>query len=130
MRSTGPSPATWYAMFRSPLFAYRVSGRVDGIEPPLARDALQLVRAPVFELDPGAGDEILDRRGDEHLARLGQGGDPRTGRDCDPAELAVDPLAFARMQAGAYLEPERADRVADRRRALDGATRPVEGGEE
>src|SRR6266550_5777593 len=54
MRSRGPSPPTWYAMFRSPLFAYRVSGRVDGIEPPLAGHALQLPRTAVLKLDLGS----------------------------------------------------------------------------
>src|SRR5262245_9269923 len=130
MRSRGPSPTTWYAMFRSPLLAYRVSGRADGIQPPLSRNALQLVGAALVELDSRTGHEVLDRGGDEHFTRLGERGDPRSRRDRDPAELAVDALELAGVEAGPHLEPERADRVANRGRALDRAPGPVEGREE
>src|SRR6266480_2481793 len=105
---------------RSTLFPYttlfRSSGTStrspDGKEPPFTRNALQLLRAPVVEFDPGAGYEVLHRRGDEYLARLGERGDARSRRNCDSAELAVDALAFAGVQPGADLEVERPQRVA------------------
>jgi hypothetical protein len=43
---------------------------LDGVQPPLSGDALQLVRAAVYELDPCAGNRILDRARNEHLAGL------------------------------------------------------------
>ena len=39
-------------------------------------------------------------------------------------------LAFAGVEAGADLDPECPERIADRRGSLDSASRPVEGGEE
>ena len=60
----------------------RRGGSDGGVEPPLARHALELVDAAVLELEPRACDEILDRARDEHLARPGDGRRParRCGR--------------------------------------------------
>src|SRR5438034_1672051 len=49
------------------------------VQAPLAGDALELVLAAVFEGQSGAGDQILDRARDEHLAGLGIGSDPGPG---------------------------------------------------
>src|SRR6266545_3117782 len=130
MRSRGPSPTTWWAMLRSPLFAYRVSGGADGIEPPLAGDAFQLVDPALLELDPGARHEILDRRGDEHLARRGCRSETRPDRDGDPGDLSVVELAFPGVHAGTNLEAELAHAADDRLRRPDRARGTVERGEE
>src|SRR5581483_11728882 len=91
----------------------------DRVQPPLAGDALQLVDAAV-----------VDRAGDEHLARAGERGDPRARVDGDPRHLAFGQLALAGVQAGAHLEAELPHRLHDRARTADRPRRPVEGGEE
>src|SRR5438034_6217936 len=115
----------------APGYAWATTGASrDGIEPPVTRHALQFAGATILELDPRAGDEVFHRRRDEHFARLGQRGDARSRGHCDPAQLAVDPLALARVQARADLETECADGIADRGRAFDRTPGPVERGEE
>src|ERR1700694_715956 len=124
MRSSGPSPTTWYAMFRSPLFVYRVSGVADGIEPPLGRPARQLVCATILEIDVGAGSEVLNRSRNQHLA--GGGGGRHSGADvhgeaCDilPHALAlagVDPCTDFEAELGNLLD----DRARDRDIAASG----------
>jgi hypothetical protein len=44
----------------------------DAIQVPGIGDALQLVLAGVFEDDAGTRDEVLHRRGDEHLVSAGK----------------------------------------------------------
>src|SRR5262245_32053327 len=56
--------------------------------------------------------------------------DPGPGVDGDPSDLAVDELALARVQPGAYVDAELAHTVDDRLGATDGACRAVERGEE
>src|SRR6186713_3345859 len=130
MRSSGPSPITWYAIETSPLIAYRVSGTGDCIQPPFARHALQLRDPTLVELDARAGHEVLDRLRDEHLSRLRLRRDPRSDRDRDPRDLSVQQLAFACVQSGADFESELSHLLGDRARAPDRAGRPVERGEE
>ena len=62
----------------------------------------------------GAGDEILDSAGHEHLSRLRLRGDPRSRVHGDPGNLAVDELTLASVEAGAYLDTNPRDRVNDR----------------
>ena len=57
-------------------------------------------------------------------------GDAGADVDGDPADLAVDQLALAGVQAGADLEAELAHRLGDRAGAADRPGRAVEGGEE
>src|SRR5919197_928590 len=83
------------------------------IEPPCARDALQLVLAALLEGDPGAGDEVAYRARDEHLARF------RERRD-----------ALAGVEARTQLDAEPPDRLLDRVGGADRPRRPVECGEE
>src|SRR2546428_4139274 len=80
---------------------------------PRAGNAFQLVLAALVELEPRARDEVLDRAGDEHLARARRGRYARADVDGDAADLAGGDLAFARVQAGANLEPERVHRIPD-----------------
>jgi hypothetical protein len=60
-----------------------VLGADDGEERPLA-EALQLVDASRFELDPGPGNEILDGSRDEHFAFDGLAGDAGADVDGEP----------------------------------------------
>src|SRR5688500_6166751 len=65
----------------------------DGIELPCARDALQLMRAALAELEAGAGDEILHRAGHQHLARVRRARDARPDVDGDVRQLAAERFA-------------------------------------
>jgi hypothetical protein len=64
------------------------------------------VGAAVLEVDPGAGDEILDRSRDEHLSGRRRSGDARADVHGDPGDLAVGDLALAGVQTGADIEPD------------------------
>src|SRR6185437_10462815 len=90
---------------------------------PLAGHALEVVHAAVVEVDPGASDEVLHGARDEHLSPASQRRDARANVHGEPADLPVDALALAGVQAGADLEAERANAVADRASAPDGADR-------
>jgi hypothetical protein len=57
------------------------------------------VHAAVLELEPGAGNEILDRAGDEDFARTGMRRDASPGVYRDPRHLSVDELALAGMDS-------------------------------
>ena len=65
------------------------------IEPPLARDAFQLVLAGVGVPEAGADREILDCLRHEHLARRRTCRHACADRDGDAADLRVDELDFA-----------------------------------
>src|SRR5438876_201237 len=100
------------------------------MDAPLARHAFQFGNPAIFELQLRTRDEVFDRARHEHLARSGNSGDTRTDVNCDPADLSVDDLALARMQADTDVEAEPADRVADRASAADRPRRAVERREE
>src|SRR5919201_3168968 len=104
--------------------------RHDAEEAPWIRDPLQPVLAAVLEVDPRAGDEVLDGARDEHLAGLGKRRHARADVHGDAADLAVDELALTRVQPCADVQVERADAVADRARAADRPRRSVERREE
>src|SRR5687767_361049 len=70
----------------------------DGEKPPLARHALQLGRAAVGELDPGADDEVLDGARDEHLTGLRAGADSRADVDRHAANVVAAALALAGVE--------------------------------
>ena len=99
-------------------------------QPPLPRDALQLVHPVIGKDDPGAGDEVLHRARHDHLARAGQRRHARAGVDGDARDLAVHALAFAGVQPGAHLDAELAHRLDDRARAGDRPRGAVEAREE
>jgi hypothetical protein len=86
--------------------------------------------AAIAEVDPRTGDEILDGSRDDHLTRPGLRGDTCADVDRDPSDLAVDLLAFARVEPRPDLEAEVLHRVDDRAGTADRARRPVERGEE
>src|SRR5207237_6551864 len=106
------------------------SGGVDGVEPPLARDPLQLRAALVAERDPRAGDKVLHRLRDAHLARLGMRRDTGPDVNGDAADLAVEELALTRMDTGAKLQAKFGDGIGDRARALDRPRRAIGSREE
>ena len=85
------------------LLAVQDGSALDAEQPPFARDALQLVEASVLELDPGAGDEIPDGAGNDHLAlalRVRRDASPRAHGDslrpCRPTYLRHHSCAQAR----------------------------------
>src|SRR6187551_304314 len=71
---------------------------------PAAGDAFEFPLSAVFEEEPGAGDQILDRLRDEHLAWAGGGGDSGANRDGQACDLSVVKLALAGVDARAHLE--------------------------
>ena len=79
---------------------------------------------------PEPGDEVLDRRRDQDLRRTGEGADPGADVHGDAADIGAQQLDLAGVAAGAHLEAQGLDRLADALRALHGPGRPVEGGEE
>src|SRR5207247_5170525 len=102
----------------------------DGVEPPLAGNALELAGAAVLELDPGPGNQVLDRLRHEHLSRSGLRGNPCTCVHGDPADSFTGELDLARVEAGADLEAEPTHGLRDRLRRADRARRTVERCEE
>ena len=69
--------------------------------------------AGVLEGEAGAGDQVLHRLRDEDLGCARGRGDPSADRHGDAPDLPVDQLTLARVHAGADLDPELADAVAD-----------------
>src|SRR5262245_8512201 len=86
--------------------------------------------ALLFELDPRTRDNIADRTSDQHVAPVCLTHCP--GRDAkrEAAQVAVEDLAFARVQRSAELEAERPTRLDDRLGAANAARGTVERGQE
>src|SRR5215218_3908164 len=103
---------------------------VSRIQPPLPRHAFQFALVPALELDPRAGDEILDGGRDEDLARGGRPGHSSTDRHRNARDLALVEFALARVHTGAHLEPDSAHALDDCLCAANRARRPVERGKE
>src|ERR1044071_6774753 len=104
----------------------RSRAALDGEQPPLLRDALQLGGAPFAEAETRARDEVFDRAGDEHFPRLRLLRDASSDVYCDPAHFAVHQLALTGMQARANLQAELAHGLPDRAGAANRACRPVD----
>src|SRR5207244_8056660 len=104
--------------YRSPL-RHRRSGVHDGVELPVAGQALERVDAPVGELDPRARDEVGDGAGDEHLAAGRGGAYARTDVDRDSGTVVADQLALAGVKAGADLDAKLAHGVPSGAGAAD-----------
>jgi hypothetical protein len=84
----------------------------DRVQPPLPRHALQFRQAAVFERDPGPSDQVFDGLGHEHLTGRRPGRHPGADGDCDARHLAIEHLAFARVQAQAHLQADLAHHAA------------------
>src|SRR6266508_155260 len=102
----------------------------DGEQLPLARHSFELRAASLAKVDPGAGDEVLDRTGNDHLTGSSLGGHACPDVNRDPTHLAIELLALARVQTSANLEAKVAHRVDDRVSAADRSCWTIEGGEE
>jgi hypothetical protein len=73
------------------------------------------VLAALLELDPRAGDEILDRARDEHLSRARERGHARTRVDRDSFQLLADELALAGVETRPDLQAQRAQCITTAR---------------
>src|SRR5262245_49470060 len=102
----------------------------NSVQTPFARHPPELVDAAVAALDLRAGDEIPHGLRNQDLPGSRERSDSRTGRHGDPAQLAVHPLTLAGVEAGADLQTQCANALADRESALDCAPWPVESSEE
>jgi hypothetical protein len=107
----------------------RAFDRCEAVQLARPAKALQLMEPGVLEGQPGALEEIHDRRGDENVARSGDGHDPGRGMDRDPPDIASDRLDLSRVDSGADLEAQAVGRVADGGRAPNCALGPVKLGE-
>src|SRR5438093_13771958 len=97
---------------------------------PLVRDAFEGVRPPAGESDLRSAHELLDGRRHEHFTRLGKGGNPCAHMYREAGGLGPPVFDLAGMQAGADLQTDLLDRIADGASAANGPCRPVEGREE
>ena len=84
---------------------------LHGEQLPLVGNALEAVNAPVGELQPRARDKILHGTRDEHLAGGGHARDSLADMHGDARDVSAARLHLAGVQAGAYLQAERADGV-------------------
>src|SRR5439155_21302002 len=100
------------------------------VEPPLTRHALQDVGSRIFEREPGARNQILDRLRDEDFPRSGQCRDASAGMDGDPFDTIGDHLDLTRVDPGPDLHPHVMDRLAGGDGAPDGSSGTVERCEE
>src|SRR5690242_5249737 len=102
----------------------------ESVESPFSGYALEVVYVLAGEVESGSGDEVLDGLGDEDLRWLCEGADSGSDVDCHAADLVVDDLAFAGVQADSDLDAEARDRRDQRSGAMQCADGSVEGGEE
>src|ERR1700674_5322843 len=85
---------------------------------PFARHALERMHSAFHEADAGTGDEVLDRAGNENLARLRVCRDACPDIDRDAADVVAE-LDLSGVQAGTDLDAELAHAVADAGSATD-----------
>jgi hypothetical protein len=92
-------------------------GRRDAQNLPFPRGAFEEMRTSVYEVDPGARDEVCDRPGDQHFASLRTRRHARCNVDREAFERVTDKLALTRMDARADLHSQIRYRFAHRHRA-------------
>src|SRR5207247_9498575 len=90
----------------------KASDALDSIASPGLMNAFQHMSSTLGEGDSRAGDEILDRTRDEHLAAARGRRDPRTDMRGDPGDGRAEHLALAGVQPGPDIEPELAHGIA------------------
>src|SRR5262249_33586929 len=95
-------------------------------DPPFALDALERSVAAILEAEARPDHEVLDGARREDFAGTRRGRDARADVDGDAADVLAHAHALAGVQAGAHLEPERADRVSNAEAASNAARRAVE----
>ena len=121
----GPALAAWAA--------YLVCNRVTRtfwpslVQLPAVGDSLQLVQAPVLELDPRSRHQILHCLRNEGLACPGHRRDPRADMDGDAPELVSHDVTLARVETDAEIHSDLVHGPEHRLGALDGRGRGVEG---
>ncbi len=122
----GPSaaPAPSIALSRSACFLR------DGKEVPVARHSLQWLHTAIIERESGAGDEILDRARNQHLARVSPSRHAGADVHGDAAVFVSHHFALARMKSGAHVDAELVHCLRDGARTANPACRTIEGGEE
>src|SRR5438034_3865649 len=86
--------------------------------------------APVGEVDPRSGHEVLHRPGNEHLTRSCERADARRDVNSDAADVVPHHLALSRVHAGPNTDSQLLGGVEDRPSAADRARRTVERSQE
>src|SRR3954467_10601815 len=97
---------------------------------PLARNALERVRASLVEFNSGTGNQIDNRARYEDLAAGRVRRDTRAGVDGYATDLAVDQLTLTRVKSDPYFDLDLPESGTNRFGAPDRARRAVKGGEE
>src|SRR5207342_841837 len=100
------------------------------VQAPTIRDALQFVLPAVLEGESRAGDQVLHRIRDEHLARSCQRRHAGTDVDGDPPDGVALELDLTCVKPDADVEAEILHRVSDCHGASDGSGWPIEGRKE
>ena len=80
--------------------------------------------------EAGSGDDALDRLGDEHFTRCGEGTDARGDVNGDPSDVLTHDLELACMETNANVHPQRSHSVDDRMAAPNSTDRAIEGRDE
>jgi len=102
----------------------------ERMDPPLPRDALQLVAAALLEPEARARLGVHDRARHQHFARPGERGHAGSDVNGQAADVPLLELDLAHVEAAPYLEAELADRVPDRVGARQRARGALEDDEE
>ena len=105
-------------------------GGVQGVQPPVLREPLELADTQIDELQPASSHELADRGTDQHLPGTGLGHHPRRQVDPDAGRRITAELHLAGVEPGADLNSQRRHR---RHRGDRGAQRwgwSVEPGQE
>src|SRR5450432_4888572 len=91
--------------------------RLRQVQAPASGHTLQLDLAALLEAQARAFHELLRGARNEHLARAGDARDPGSDMNRDSANLALDGLRLAHVQAGSRGEAELRSQVANGKRA-------------
>src|SRR5262245_20811582 len=97
---------------------------------PRAGHAFEFVFAAVFKVYAGAGHEVGEGAGHEHLVRPGEGGYALADDDADPGHIVAAYLYLAGVEPRPQLQSESDDRIADGTGTPNRSSRCVEGGED
>jgi hypothetical protein len=109
----------WYRSGGSGSSSLTLGGHQHATQAPTAGDALQLVLTAILEQEARAGNEILDRLGDEDLPCTRARRDAGLDRHAQSCRLALDQLALPGMHAGADLDAQRPHALGDLQRGSD-----------
>jgi hypothetical protein len=99
------------------------------VEPPYARDALQLVFTTIVEVHSGARDKISDSARDQDLTRLSCRCDACSDVNGDADEIAAALLTLTCMNPQANLKAQLPNMLPDRDRALHGTSGAIKSDE-